>query len=185
MIRNRKDYKECLAEDLLAWGGKKKPFYFQQFGLRVEKKLRKIEYLKNTKPRIVYLFALASFRRFLEKQSLELSPNCFGPGLYLPHPVDVIVHPDVKIGKHCTIQQDVTIGKNAHSSEVPTIGDNVFIGSGAKIFGGIRIADGVAIGANAVVLKDILEPNTTWAGVPARKISDKGSADLLPSYRSK
>ena len=41
--------------------------------------------------------------------------------------------------------------------------------------GGIRIADGVCIGANAVVIKDILEPNITVGGIPARKISDNNS----------
>lgn len=37
------------------------------------------------------------------------------------------------------------------------------------------IADGVCIGANAVVIKDILEPNITVGGIPARKISDNNS----------
>ena len=36
-----------------------------------------------------------------------------------------------------------------------------------------------AIGAGAVVTKDILEPGTTWAGVPARKISDRDSHNNL------
>jgi acetyltransferase-like isoleucine patch superfamily enzyme len=35
----------------------------------------------------------------------------------------------------------------------PIIGDNVYIGSGAKIFGAIRIGDNSAIGANCVVTK--------------------------------
>ena len=37
----------------------------------------------------------------------------------------------------------------------------------------------MAIGAGAVVTKDILEPGTTWAGVPARKISDRDSHNNL------
>lgn len=54
------------------------------------------------------------------------------------------------------------------------------MGSGAKIIGDIRIADGVAIGANAVVVKSIIENNTTWAGVPARKVSN--NASLINMY---
>ena len=47
------------------------------------------------------------------------------------------------------------------------------------MIGAVRIADDVAVGANAVVTKDILEAGTTWAGAPAKKISDKSSRDNL------
>ena len=53
------------------------------------------------------------------------------------------------------------------------------IASGAKIFGNITIADGIVIGANSVVNKSFLEPNITIAGVPAKKISNKGSQDRI------
>ena len=55
----------------------------------------------------------------------------------------------------------------------------MFLGSGAKVIGDIQIADDVAIGANAVVVRSITEPGTTWAGVPARKISGKSSHENL------
>ena len=61
------------------------------------------------------------------------------------------------------------------------LGANSFIASGAKILGAIVIADDVAIGANAVVVKSITESGTTWAGVPARKISDNNSHKYFPS----
>ena len=38
---------------------------------------------------------------------------------------------------------------------VPEIGNNVYIASGAKVFGKIKIGDNVKIGANAVVYRDI------------------------------
>ncbi len=47
------------------------------------------------------------------------------------------------------------------------IGNRVDIGAGAKILGPIRIGDDVAIGANAVVLKDV-PANSIAVGVPAR-----------------
>ena len=50
------------------------------------------------------------------------------------------------------------------------IGDNVYIGPGAKIFGDIRIADGIATGANCVVNRSFDEPGTSIAGLPSRKI---------------
>ena len=56
---------------------------------------------------------------------------------------------------------------------------NCYLGSGAKVIGEVSIADNVAVGAGAVVTKDITEPGTTWAGVPARKISDRDSRSNL------
>jgi serine O-acetyltransferase len=56
----------------------------------------------------------------------------------------------------------------------PKIGNNVFIGPGAVIVGPIEIADGIAIGANSYVDRSFTEPDITIAGVPARKVSNKG-----------
>ena len=59
--------------------------------------------------------------------------------------------------------------------EAPVLGRNVVVGIGAVVLGGVKVADYTAIGANAVVNKDVLEENTCIAGVPAKKISDNGS----------
>ncbi len=61
------------------------------------------------------------------------------------------------------------------TNEAPILGNNVIIGVGAVLVGGIHVADNVAIGANAVVNKDVLEAGIAVAGVPAKKISDNGS----------
>ena len=45
---------------------------------------------------------------------------------------------------------------------------HVDIGQNAQILGGIYIADGVKIGAGAVVTKSVLVPGVTVVGVPAR-----------------
>lgn len=50
------------------------------------------------------------------------------------------------------------------------IGDNVWIGDKAAILSGVRIGDGVIIGANAVVVKDV-PPYSIAVGNPARIIS--------------
>ena len=44
------------------------------------------------------------------------------------------------------------------------------IGCGAIIKEKIKIANRVTIGAGAVVIKDITESDTTWVGIPARRI---------------
>lgn len=117
----------------------------------------------------------------LRKQTgIELNPNCAGPGLHISHG-KVVVSALAHLGNNCKINSDVTIGGQGRydRSGAPLIGDRVYIGTGARILGDIRIADDVVIGANAVVTKDILDPNTTWGGIPARKISDHGSAPYL------
>ena len=47
--------------------------------------------------------------------------------------------------------------------------DNVFIGSHSVILYGTRIGPNVIIGSGSVVTKDC-EPNSVYAGVPARRI---------------
>ncbi|WP_202807026.1 serine O-acetyltransferase [Planktothrix agardhii] len=72
----------------------------------------------------------------------------------------------------------IGVGGRGEKSGCPVIGDQVFIGPGAKIFGKIRIGNDVAIGANAVVTKD-LPDNAVAMGIPAKIISYEGSQDFV------
>nr|WP_292372222.1 hypothetical protein [Methanosarcina sp. UBA411] len=63
------------------------------------------------------------------------------------------------------------------------MGNNVYIGPGAKIFGNITIADDIAIGANSVVNKSFYEKGISIAGVPAKKINNKGTNGILLSNK--
>lgn len=77
----------------------------------------------------------------------------------------------------------VNIGATNGEDQAAKLGDNVFIGSGAKIIGNIQIASDVAIGANAVVVNDVLEPGITVGGVPAKKISNNNSHSNIKIFR--
>lgn len=107
-----------------------------------------------------------------------------GAGVYMPHPYSIVIHGDARIGSNCHLSQNVTIGVGGRgaNSGVPRIGDRVYIAPGAKIFGAITIGNDVAIGANAVVTKD-LPDNAVAVGIPAKIISYQGSQDFVHSEK--
>ena len=99
--------------------------------------------------------------------------SSIGKGLSLPHPSSIIIGAGVTIGENCIIYQNVTIGGTrrgeAAENKYPSIGNDCILYAGCKVLGDISVADGTAVGANAVLLKST-EPGSTYAGVPARKI---------------
>lgn len=147
--------------------------------------LRKAEYYINCRSRSVFGRAVAVLYRYRLRRlgrklgGFAISPNCFGPGLSIAHFGPVVVHPNASVGKNCRIHEGVTIGATNGSTKAAKIGDNVFLASGAKVIGDVEIANDVAVGANAVVVKDVLTPGITVGGVPARKISDNNSHSNL------
>lgn len=95
----------------------------------------------------------------------------FGKGLKIYHYGSIIVHPKAKIGANCVIHGNCCIGSDGGYPDIPpVIGDNVDIGQGAQILGNITVANGVKIGAGAVVVKSIQEEGVTVVGVPAKII---------------
>jgi serine O-acetyltransferase len=145
------------------------------------KTLRNLEYLNNN-PRSVlnrfkHFILLKRYRKLSYKLGFTIPLNVFGPGLSIAHHGTIIINTGAKIGANCRIHCDVNIGTEAgYSNKAPQIGNNVYIGPGAKLFGDITIADNAVIGANAVVNKSFLEPNTVIAGIPAQVI--KSNIDI-------
>lgn len=114
-------------------------------------------------------------RRKLEKNyGLYISLNSkIGRGLKLPHVTSIVIGDGVEIGENVTIYQQVTLGgQNIGDNDLgnyPILGNDVIVYAGAKIIGKVIIGDGAVIGANSVVTKDV-EPNSVYAGVPAKRI---------------
>jgi serine O-acetyltransferase len=103
-----------------------------------------------------------------------------GPGFYIGHTGTLVFNSKVTVGAHCAIGIGCVIGQGGRGENKgsPIIGDYVYVGVGAKLIGNIRIGNGCAIGANAVVTHD-LPPNVTAAGIPARIINHRGSSDFI------
>ena len=96
----------------------------------------------------------------------------FDKNFVILHSVGVVINAKVKGGRDIVIESGVVIGEE--KSSCPTLGNHIFIGSGAKIFGGIIIGDNVTIGANAVVNKDV-PSDVVVAGIPAKIVRHKPS----------
>lgn len=93
----------------------------------------------------------------------DISPYAdIGPGLLLPHPVDVSIGGSVKIGKNATIRNGVSI-EGLKTIGLPCLGDNVTIGTGAKIIGPVRIGDNATIGALTLCVKDVPSNSVLWS----------------------
>jgi carbonic anhydrase/acetyltransferase-like protein (isoleucine patch superfamily) len=82
---------------------------------------------------------------------------------------------------HCTYQKaKLVIGNNvsiAHNAVVHgcTIEDNVLVGIGAIILDDAIVGSGSVIAAGAVVLPGTrIEPNSIYAGIPAKRVKDTG-----------
>ncbi|RKZ41661.1 MAG: serine acetyltransferase [Gammaproteobacteria bacterium] len=93
-----------------------------------------------------------------------------GKRFTIEHFGGIIVSGDSVFGDDVVIRNGVTVGlKHTGVRGSPTIGNRVDIGAGAKLLGPIHIGDDVAIGANAVVIKDI-PSHSIAVGIPARII---------------
>ncbi len=180
MIATREAYLAYLEADRLSLGcARSAANYLFHDIWRYQRLLRRLEYQKNCKKgrvaRLVELYLRLRFKRLGTRLGFSIAPNTFGPGLALVHQGTVVVNRHARIGANCRVHVDVNIGASGGTNDAPHLGHNVYIAPGAKIFGGIYIADGVAIGANAVVNRSFDESDITIGGVPAKKISDKGA----------
>jgi len=179
MIRSKDDYVAYLEADRQAMGrnGTTSCFFLLDPLWAFLRLLRKVEYYRNCSCGSIARYYLLYLRFKLKIYQLMLGftipPNAVGPGLKLPHYGTIVIHDNARIGSNARINVDVVIGENNGSDNVPVIGNNVVIEAGAKIFGKITIADGVHIGANSVVNKSFVEPDTVIVGVPAKVIKKK------------
>lgn len=185
MITNKNEYKEYLKSDEISLNiqNRKKEFLFNEIW-KFQRLMRKLEYITNCKRgKIFKLYKIYLKYRYVKisrKLGFSIPINVFGPGLSIAHRGTIVVSSSSRVGANCRIHVCTNIGTKAgFSNKSPILGNNIYIGPGAKLFGGIYIDDNIAIGANSVVNKSFNEKNITIAGIPAKKISDKGSEGLL------
>lgn len=138
---------------------------------RFQKQLRKSEYHFNLKHRIRYFLSQKLKNYYGSNISASIYKNNADVGLRIWH-YGVIINGYAKIGKNCQLHGNNCIGnKGDDRTKAPILGDNVDVGVGAKIIGDVYIADGVRIGANAVVVNSCTKRNAVLVGIPAKDIS--------------
>lgn len=94
----------------------------------------------------------------------------------------VVINPGTVIGKNCIIntcssldhdnllEDYVHISPGAHLAGTVSVKEGTWICTGAIVKNNITIGKNNIIGAGGVVIKDIIEENATYIGVPARRI---------------
>lgn len=99
---------------------------------------------------------------------IEIHPGArIGRRFFIDHGMGVVIGETAEIGDDCTLYHGVTLGGTSwnRGKRHPTLGRDVVVGAGAKVLGPITLGDGVRIGSNAVVLKDV-PAGATVVGVP-------------------
>ena len=110
---------------------------------------------------------------------IEIHPGArIGGGFFIDHGMGVVIGETSEVGDDVTLYQGVTLGGTSldPGKRHPTLGNMVIVGAGAKVLGPITLGDGVRVGSNAVVVRDVA-PNNVVVGIPAKPLAKPNEAD--------
>lgn len=94
----------------------------------------------------------------------------------------VIINTGTKVGKHCIVNTSVSldhdnvledyvhISPGSHLAGNVKVSEETWICTGVTVINNITIAKNNVIGAGAIVIKDIEESDSTYVGIPVKKI---------------
>jgi acetyltransferase-like isoleucine patch superfamily enzyme len=106
----------------------------------------------------------------------SINPFCilYGHGgLAIGRDVRIAAHVVIVPANHVFADRAKPIREQGLSCKGIVIGDDVWIGAGARILDGVKIANGSVIGAGAVVTRST-EPYGVYVGSPARLVAERG-----------
>lgn len=95
-------------------------------------------------------------------------------GLYLPHPIGVVVGDKVVVGRRARIYQGVTLGSKATGDKAyPILADRITVFPNSVIVGSITLGSHVTVGAGSIVLRSAPD-GAVLVGNPAKLIKIRG-----------
>ena len=115
---------------------------------------------------------------------VEIHPAAqLGRRLFIDHAMGVVIGETTIVGDDCVLYQGVTLGGTGKESgkRHPTLGNNVTVGAGAKVLGNIHLGNGVKVGGNSVVVKDVPD-DCTVVGIPGRVVRRNGCRVVAENY---
>ena len=98
-------------------------------------------------------------------------------GVYIP--TNTVIEDHVFLGPCCVLTNDLYMSRKSYELKGPIIREYASIGANATIFPDVEIGEGAAVGAGAVVRKDV-PPRSVFVGVPAKKLKDVPSDWKIP-----
>lgn len=183
-----RDLQSCIQADLYRYDGAKGgkaavSAFFAEPGFRLTTLLRICRYLRSSRWGRwgFYHFVRFWLRSLTIRLGVYIDPDTeIGPGLFIAHPCGIVINRRCRIGADLTLSQNVTLGRKSRppNEGCPGFGDRVYIGPGAVVIGAVTVGDDSAIGANCVVTKEVPQ-GAVVVGVPARMVSDRGSAGYV------
>lgn len=181
MIKSKKDYKEYVAFEKKKYNVSFIDRIFKVSELstiwNLQLRLRKTEYYKNCNKKVRYIISMVKLKKIEKKYAIHIPLNTCDKGLKIMHIGPIMINGNARIGENAVLHVNTAIVAGGTNDYTPVLGDNIIVGIGAVILGNVRLANNIAIGANAVVNKSFYEDNITIAGVPAKKISNHGSEE--------
>lgn len=115
---------------------------------------------------------------------IEIHPGAtIGRRFFIDHGMGVVIGETAEIGDDVMLYNGVNLGGRTLQKvkRHPTLEDGVVVGAGARILGPVVVGKGAAVGANAVVTRDVPAEHTA-VGVPASARSRAQMALAEPEY---
>ncbi len=187
-FENKEALRECIRADLYRYTARTDRKALRRCrrssaGFRMTYYMRLCAYARRRTLAKLFLFPFYKLRmrRAAAKVGAEMHESMqIGKGLHIAHSGCIVLHQDAVLGENVSLSHGVTVGQTIRDGRVcvPVIGSNVYIAPGAKVIGDIRVGDNVAIGANAVVTRDV-PSGAVVAGCPARVLSMNGAGEYV------
>ena len=129
-------------------------------------------------------FFIGRFIAFLSRifTNVDIHPGAtIGHRFFIDHGAGVVIGETAEIGNDVTLYHGVTLGGTSwkKGKRHPTLEDGVMVGAGAKVLGPITLGSKARIGANSVVISDVL-PERTVVGVPGKMVSVREAGEMNP-----